>query len=66
VRHLQLGHPGQLLQLDPLGRLDVGFALPVGGDGQRQAAGRVPRDTASLAEELGDVAEEGHPLEGVA
>ena len=66
VGDLQLGHPGQLLELDPLDGLDVGLALAVGGDRQGQAAGGVPGDAAALPEQLGEVAEERQPLERVA
>ena len=43
VGDVQLGHPGQLLERDALDRVDVGLARVVGGDGERQVAGRVPR-----------------------
>ena len=32
IGHLELGDAGQLLDLDALERVDVGFALAVGGD----------------------------------
>ena len=66
VGDVQLGHPRQLLERDALEGVDVGLAGAVGGDRLGQAAGRVPRHRApALAQHLGQVAEQGEPLEGV-
>ena len=63
--HLQICHPGQLFELDALERVDVGFALAAGGDGQGELAGAVPLHGALVAEHAQHVAEERHALEGV-
>ena len=44
VGDLELGHPGQLLELDARQRVDVGLGLAVGGDAVGDLAGRVPGD----------------------
>ena len=66
VGDVQLGHPGELFELDALEGVDVGLAGVLGGDRQGQVAGRIPwHAAAALAEQLGQVAEQGEALEGV-
>jgi hypothetical protein len=67
VGDLEVGDPGELLDLDPLERIDVGFAGGgvAGGDRQGELAGGIPVDRALLLEQLGQVAEDRHALERV-
>src|SRR5690606_21480235 len=66
VGHVEVGHPRQLLHRHAVGRDDVGLALALCGDAHGELAGAVPRSSALLPQESGDVAEEGHALERVA
>ena len=63
--HLELGHPGQLLEADALERIDVGLGLAAGGDLEGELAGGVPADGPLLAQDLGQIAEERDALERV-
>ena len=63
--HVELRHPGDLLDLDPFERIDVAFLAAVGGDGVGQLASGVPSDRALLREQPGQVAEDRHALERV-
>ena len=65
VGDLEVGHAGELLDLDAVERVDVGLGGVAGGDRQRQLAGGVPVDRSLLLEQLGQVAEQRHALERV-
>ena len=62
---MQVGHPGELLELEADRGVDVRLRHAAGGDRVGELAGRVPRDRALLLDQAGQVAEERHPLEGV-
>ncbi len=63
--HLQLGHAGQLFEADALEGVDVGLGLAPGGDLEGELAGGVPADGPLLAQDLGQIAQERDPLEGI-
>ena len=62
---LQLGHPHELLDGDPLGGVDVGLGLPAGGDAAGHLAAPVGAGLARVADHPHQLAHERKRLEGV-
>jgi hypothetical protein len=65
VGDLEVGHPGELFELDAVERIDVRFGCAFGGDRRGELSGCIPADRALLLQHPGQIAEQRQVPEGV-